>query len=198
MRIVNYTFIFCVLGTFFLPSFLPAGHNKSQTFHNVIVLIPDGCGVAHMTIARWFKGTSLAQIKKEIEKTPYIINQTVVPHDAKVRELGTGVSRLEVMEELGFPNITLAPNISVDDGIEKTKSFLSRCWFDRERTATGFKALKRYRTQYNEERKVFNRKPLHDWTSDFADSFRYAAVSELESGFNTWGGDIEYGELGYA
>jgi alkaline phosphatase len=35
-------------------------HNTEQ-FHNVIVLIPDGCGTAHMTIARWFKGAPLAQ-----------------------------------------------------------------------------------------------------------------------------------------
>jgi alkaline phosphatase len=32
-----------------------------EQFHNVIVLIPDGCGVAHMTIARWFKGAPLVQ-----------------------------------------------------------------------------------------------------------------------------------------
>jgi alkaline phosphatase len=37
-----------------------AQHGPEQ-FRNVIVLIPDGCGVAHMTIARWFKGAPLAQ-----------------------------------------------------------------------------------------------------------------------------------------
>ncbi len=27
---------------------------------NIILLVPDGCGVSHQTLARWFKGTSLA------------------------------------------------------------------------------------------------------------------------------------------
>jgi alkaline phosphatase len=33
---------------------------------NVIVCIPDGCGVGHMTIARWFKGAPLAQDSMEV------------------------------------------------------------------------------------------------------------------------------------
>ena len=32
-----------------------------EQFQNVIVLIPDGCGIAHMTITRWFKGAPLVQ-----------------------------------------------------------------------------------------------------------------------------------------
>lgn len=32
-----------------------------QRFDNIIVLVPDGCGVAHMTVSRWFKGTPLTQ-----------------------------------------------------------------------------------------------------------------------------------------
>ena len=42
---------------------IPAG---SETFRNVIVLVPDGCGVAHMTIARWFKGAPLTQDSMEV------------------------------------------------------------------------------------------------------------------------------------
>jgi alkaline phosphatase len=34
---------------------------KCKPVKNVIILIPDGCGTAHMTIARWFKGAPLAQ-----------------------------------------------------------------------------------------------------------------------------------------
>jgi alkaline phosphatase len=37
-----------------------------ENFQNVIVLIPDGCGVAHMTIARWFKGSPLAQDSMDV------------------------------------------------------------------------------------------------------------------------------------
>ncbi|UCC11647.1 MAG: alkaline phosphatase [candidate division WOR-3 bacterium] len=67
MRIRNYPLIFCVLSSMLLsPVFLPAAQSDSQLFHNVIVLIPDGCGVAHMTMARWFKGAPLAQDDMDI------------------------------------------------------------------------------------------------------------------------------------
>ncbi len=61
MNSISFIAIFYVLSTCLLPAFLPAQRDDPQTFHNVIVLIPDGCGVAHMTTARWFKGTPLAQ-----------------------------------------------------------------------------------------------------------------------------------------
>jgi len=49
----------CVLLTFCAKHYTE--QNKADLYHNVIVLIPDGCGIAHMTIARWFKGAPLAQ-----------------------------------------------------------------------------------------------------------------------------------------
>ncbi len=51
--------ILCVLLTFCAKHY--AAQNEADLYHNVIVLIPDGCGIAHMTIARWFKGAPLAQ-----------------------------------------------------------------------------------------------------------------------------------------
>lgn len=140
-----------------------------------------------------FKGTGLPEIVKELNDKPYRYSQVIVPHDAAVRELGTGKSRLEVMQELGM-DPELAPRLSVDDGIMAVKSFLPRCYFDKTNCAEGVKALRRYRTEYNEERKVFSNKPLHDWTSDFADAFRYLAITPPETGFNNWSGDIKYRE----
>ncbi len=41
---------------------LPSG---VATHKNIIVLVPDGCGTAHLTISRWFKGDTLAVDKME-------------------------------------------------------------------------------------------------------------------------------------
>ena len=41
---------------------LPGG---VATHKNIIVLVPDGCGTAHTTVSRWFKGDSLAVDKME-------------------------------------------------------------------------------------------------------------------------------------
>ena len=140
-----------------------------------------------------FKGVGLPDIVNELDKLPYRYSQHILPHAVRVRELGSGKSRLETLQELGI-NATIAPSISVDDGIYAVKAFLPRCYFDREKCKEGLKALKRYRTKYNEERKVFDNKPYHDWTSDFADAFRYLSITNHETGFNNWGSNIEYGE----
>lgn len=142
-----------------------------------------------------FKGTNLQIIAKMLIDSEYIISQIVLPHDGKVRGMITGLRRREVFENLGF-NVSIAPGIhegvGLDDGIRATKTFLSRCYFDKTKCADGLKALKRYRTKYNEERKVFDDKPFHDWTSDFADSMRYLAITEPEIEFNSWSAEIEY------
>jgi len=155
-------------------------------------------GTAVYLIDCWeFKGTNLQIIAKMLIDSPYIISQIVLPHDGRVRGMITGLKRSEVFVNLGF-NVSIAPGIhegvGLDDGIRATKTFLSRCYFDKTKCKDGIKALKRYRTKYNEERKVFDNKPLHDWTSDFADSLRYLAVTEPETEFQSWSEDIEYNE----
>jgi len=42
-------------------------------------------------------------------------------------------------------------------------------------------ALKQYRCEYDEEKKVFSPRPLHDWTSHAADAFRYLAMGLPEA-----------------
>ena len=62
------------------------------------------------------------------------------------------------------------------DGINAVRRVLPRCWFDRERCARGIDALRQYRREWDEERKVFKDRPLHDWTSHACDAMRYLAL----------------------
>lgn len=98
------------------------------------------------------------------------------PHDIAVRELGTGRSREETLRELGI-TVKVAPKLSIEDGINAVRRILSRCWFDKERCKEGLRALRLYRTEFDAKRNTFRNTPLHDWTSDHADAFRYLAVS---------------------
>jgi phage terminase large subunit len=54
-------------------------------------------------------GVDLGHYVREINAKPYVYAGHIVPHDAQARELGTGKSRLEVLESLGLKSITLAP-----------------------------------------------------------------------------------------
>jgi phage terminase large subunit len=98
-----------------------------------------------------------------------------LPHDVEVKELGTGKSRLETLHGLGISARTVR-KLSIEDGIAAVRKILPRCWFDKEKCAEGIKALRQYRREWDDVRKVFYERPLHDWASDPADAFRYLAV----------------------
>jgi phage terminase large subunit len=121
------------------------------------------------------------KLKEWKDDLGYNYGSHFLPHDVKVRELGTGKSREETLRELGIA-IKVVPKLGVDDGINAVRRILSRCWFDKVKCAEGLRALRQYRTEYDEKRKVFRNNPLHDWASHASDAFRYLAVSLNDKG----------------
>ena len=108
----------------------------------------------------------------------------LLPHDVVVRELGTGKSRQEMLEEAGL-EITVVKKLPIADGIQAVRRLLPRCWFDKN-VKQGLDALRNYRRNYDEKRNVFFDSPLHDWCSHASDAFRYLAVG-LDETDSTWG-----------
>lgn len=100
----------------------------------------------------------------------------IAPHDIRVREFGSGITRWEKARQLGI-TFTMANHVPVVDGIEAVRSILPKTWFDSRRCVPLVKALENYRQEYDAKKKVYNPKPLHDWSSHFSDAFRYLAVS---------------------
>lgn len=138
-----------------------------------------------------FVHTGLADMVRTMNAKPYIYNQHKGPHDLNVQELGSGISRLERAQQLGV-RFTVAPNLRVIEGISAARALLSRCVFDADKCATLIEALSNYRAKWDQEKKALSKTPDHDWTSDYADSFRYYAVTPTESG--DWG-QLDYTEL---
>jgi phage terminase large subunit len=99
-----------------------------------------------------------------------------VPHDAKVRELSTGRTRVETMQRLGLAP-RLAPDAGLQDGINAVRRTLPLCVFHPRCEEVGLAALEQYRREWDDEKKAFRQQPLHDWTSDRADAFRYLSMS---------------------
>ena len=128
-------------------------------------------------------GQGLEWYVRWLQDNDYARWEQFLPHDVEVRELGTGRSRKEILMEAGL-NITVAPRLSVADGIQAVRRLLPRCWFD-PKTKPGLDALRNYRREHDEKRNVFYEKPLHDWASHYADSFRYLAIS-LDEGTDSW------------
>lgn len=128
-------------------------------------------------------GQGLSHYVNWIRDNGYQYATHLLPHDVQVRELGTGKSRLETLNELGL-QCEVVTKLPVDDGIQAVRRILPRCWFD-HKTLDLVTALRNYRRTYNEKQDVFFDKPVHDWTSHFADAMRYLAVG-MDEGTEDW------------
>lgn len=126
------------------------------------------------------EGVALDWYVRQLQERGYLYGNHYLPHDVEVREMGTGKSRREVLEALGL-KVTVCPNIPVADGIQAARMLLPTCWFDKVKCKEGLEALRMYRRDYDEKRQEFRLNPLHDWTSHYADAFRYFAVGHQEA-----------------
>lgn len=120
-------------------------------------------------------GEGLDHYARILDEKGYKYGTHIAPHDIRVRELGTGKSRLEVSRSLGI-RFDIAPNIPVQDGINAVRAILPSCWFDADKCERGIECLRHYRRSFNERMNDFTARPMHDWTSHAVDAFRYFAV----------------------
>jgi hypothetical protein len=121
-------------------------------------------------------GESLDHYVNWLQAKPYTYGRHILPHDAQVRELGTGRSRVEILTGLGV-KAEVCPNLRLDDGIEATRLFLKRCWFDEAKCKRGIDALQNYHRDENTRTGELRTEPVHDWSSHGSDAFRYGAIA---------------------
>lgn len=99
-----------------------------------------------------------------------------VPHDARVKEWGTGRTRVETMQMLGLkPEVV--PQAGLLDGINAVRRTLPLCVFHERCEETGIAALEMYQREWDDDKKMFKQNPLHNWSSHLSDAFRYLAMT---------------------
>lgn len=126
---------------------------------------------------RAYQFTSIPDMVRDWRSLPWPTDRVILPHDARVRELGSGQTREETFSSLGVET-TIAPNQAIDEGIEAVRVLLGSCVFDRDETRTLREALSSYRSELDEVRGVYKITPLHDWASHYADAMRYLAIGD--------------------
>jgi len=99
-----------------------------------------------------------------------------VPHDANVKEWGTGRTRIETMRDFKLKPDRV-PMASIADGINAVRRTLPLCVFHPRCEELGVAALEQYRREWDDEKKAFKASFVHDWTSHPADAFRYLSLS---------------------
>ena len=106
---------------------------------------------------------------------PYRLDTIYLPHDAKAKSLQTGRSTIEQFLEKGYP-VRMAPKLSVQHGIDAARKILPMCEIDAGGCYGGIEALRAYRRRFNDKTQQYDDKPLHDWSSNGSDAFRYASL----------------------
>ena len=106
----------------------------------------------------------------------YVYGKHIAPHDIAVKEFGSGMTRIEKAKQLGI-KFTIAPSVSIDDGIESVRSALSKIWIDEQKCANFIKAVENYRQEYDPKKRIYKQHPLHNWASHFCDGLRYLCIS---------------------
>ena len=100
-----------------------------------------------------------------------------LPHDARAKTMASGGKSIieQFATKIDIKHLKIVPNLSIQDGIQATRLALTRTWFD-NRCEEGIECLRQYQREWNDDKKCFNDRPKHDFTSHSADAFRYLAI----------------------
>lgn len=157
-------------------------------------------GVGDSTAIWWFQVTSGGEIHfidhyessgedlghylSVLQNKPYNYNRHFLPHDAKARELQTGITRVDFFNQRGIYNVeVLRPTrftLGQDDISLVARPKFSKCWFDEEKCRRGLECLRAYHYEYNEKNRLLKDTPCHDWASHSSSAFIYALMAETE------------------
>ena len=122
-------------------------------------------------------GEGIGHYAAVLREKNYRYARHFAPHDISVRELGSGISRMEKAREYGLNFERIPTNVDVMGGIDAVREMLQYSFFDESKTEKGVKALQLYKKEWDEKHVCYKSYPLHDWTSHAADAFRTCAVA---------------------
>ena len=122
------------------------------------------------------RGKGLPHHAGIVNNRGYGYSRHVGPHDLNSKIFALDATTLDVARNHGL-HFTVAPKLSIDEGIQAGRIFLTRCYFDAVKCADGLNAMESYEREWDETTRQLSDKPLHNWASHGSDAFRYAAVT---------------------
>lgn len=134
-------------------------------------------GEIHVIDYLFAAGEDVDYYANALKEKPYKYGYLHLPHDAKAKTLAAKGKSIQeqLADHFGWEKINLVPDMSVIDGIQAARKIFPKVYF--QEGLDGLEALRQYRREWDDERKCFKEKPLHNWTSHPADAFRYLAVA---------------------
>jgi hypothetical protein len=123
-------------------------------------------------------GLAIADYVDILRAKDYHYGDIYLPHDAKAKSLQTGRSLVEIMKSKHGIKPRMVPELSVQQGIQAARYLLTApgTYIDAVNCEEGIEALRQYQREWDEKQQAFKEQPKHDWTSHYADAFRYSAI----------------------
>lgn len=120
-------------------------------------------------------GEGISHYARVLKEKGYLYGSHNAPHDIEVQEFGSGNTRRATAEKMGI-SFNVIEKLGVEDGIEAVRNILPKCYFDESNCSRLIKALGEYRKEWDDKLGTFKQRPLHNWASNPADSFRMLAI----------------------
>jgi|TARA_R110002049_G_scaffold3619_6_gene26789 phage terminase large subunit len=122
-------------------------------------------------------GNNLAHYAELIASKPYDYSQHWLPHDAQAKTLAA--AGRSVFEQLtsdhGMKNVSILRNTNTEQqGIMAARHLFPRLWIDSGQEDF-LNAIGQFRREWDDDKKTFRDRPVHDWTNHYADALRYLA-----------------------
>ena len=114
---------------------------------------------------------SLEEWIKKCKDKPYQYGIHLAPHDIKVKEYSTGISRIVVARQLQWPFLCVPKNSKIA-GIDNVRTKLNNCYFDKDKCSEGIRCLENYKKEWDDTTGDWKKEPYHNWASHGADAFR--------------------------
>ena len=120
-------------------------------------------------------GEALSYYFEILDSKNYDYAAIWLPHDARAKSLQTGRSTIEQFDDHGYL-CELVPKLGVLDGINAARLMLPQVRFNKATCYEGIEALRAYKRHFNQKLQQYSTTPLHDWSSNGSDAFRYFAL----------------------
>ena len=148
---------------------------------NVILLVQVKAGEIRFINMYWNRGEGLSHyyewLTEQRKINNYRYSTHYLPHDVEVKELGTGVSRRQILYDLGMRNIHVCPKANISDTIDQVRRIFTRFYFDEEKCSRLHEALANYRKDFDAKLGKFKDHPRHDENGHFVDPVRALAMN---------------------
>ncbi len=114
------------------------------------------------------------RIKKRLDDRGYKLGCVWLPHDARNKTFAAKYTAVEqFLRAFGQGKVALVPISSIPDRINAARTFIKRCEFNKSNCGVGLDALRAWEFEWDDENRVFSRKPNHNWASHHGDGFSY-------------------------